>query len=293
MPVLDRLAPREPNTYKLTDPGGTMVAVRLYRFRPAFRKRAASVLAEMAVSGLESNLVKAFGACGTDLGELVVAFERVTEREGHDLSGPLSNLGHLNSATRKLWTNRLQFVERYRLGKRTEHTLGPRYDIPKRFLEEQDSDVVNRYIQKLIAIGSNCHEPNMNRATALESASFVVELLSADRKRELSGIVKPLTDPETEISAVDEYEAGTRHPLSRFRISSPVVADVRAAALRVLARSAVEQEDRADVVAMAQQWLGTEPEILQQTGAVVLTLPDLSSPDVRNHGLGRPSQPAG
>ena len=111
-----------------------------------------------------------------------------------------------------LWTNRLEFVEQYPLGKCTEHILGPRYDIPTQFLEEQDSEVVNRYIQKLVAIGSNCHEPNTNRVTALESASLVVELLSADRKRELSRIVKPLTEPETRVSAVDEYEA--RYPAS-------------------------------------------------------------------------------
>ena len=281
MPVLERLAPREPNTYKPTDQGVSIVAARLYRFRPAFRRKCASVLAEMAICSIESDLEKAFSACGTDLGELATALECVAERERCDLAGPLSDMGHLNPATRMLWTNRLEFVEQYPLGKRSKHILNARYGIPARFLEEQDSKVVNQYIQKLVAISNNCHEPNMNRATALESVSRVVELLSPDRQKELFRIVKPLTDPETRVSAVDEYEVGTQHPLSRFQVSSATVANIQAAALRVLARSAVEPEDRVNVVAMARQWLGAEPKVLQQTAAMVLVLPDLSSPDVQ------------
>ena len=154
MPVLERLAPRESNQYKPTDQGVSIVTARLYRFQPTFRRRSASVLAEMAVSCLECYLERAFSACGTDLGELITALECVAERERCDLAGPLSDMGHLNSATRMLWTNRLEFVEQYPLGKQSKHILNSRYGIPARFLEEQDSEVVNRYIQKLVA--SNC-----------------------------------------------------------------------------------------------------------------------------------------
>ncbi len=284
VPVLERFAPREPNSYRLTDRGVSLVAARLYRFQPAFRRRAASVLAEMA-AGNSNDLVRALYECGDDLGELVAALERIAEREGRDQSWLLSDLGHPNAGTRALWSNRLQFVAQYPLGKRSEHTLGSRYDVPAQFLEEQGSEVVNRYIQKVVAIGGNCHEPNTNRVSALGSAAIVVELLSADRKRELFAIVKPLTDPETRVSAVDEYGAGTLHPLSRFRISFGTSADVRAAAFRVLAHSAVGPEDRADVVAMARRWLGAELEVLQRTGATVLSLPHLSSTDVRGTDL--------
>ena len=281
VPVLERLAPREPNTYKPTDQSVSVVAARLYRFRPAFQKRAASVLAEMAVSSLESYLKRALEACGTDLRELVVAFECVTEREGHDLSGPLSNLGHLNADTRSVWFERLQRVDQYPLEERSSYGIGTRYDVSRQFLEEQEDEVINQYVQKLVAIGRNYHEPSMNRANALKSAAITVELLSTDRKKELFGIVKPLIDPETRISATDEYEASTLHPLSRYQISLGNVADVRAAALHMLAHCAVGSKNRAHVIAMAQRWLGAELEVLQRTGATVLSLPHLSSSDVR------------
>ena len=280
MPVLERFAPRQPNTYRLTDKGVCVVATRLYRFRPTFRRRVAAVLAEMAVGGSDDVERVLYGR-GDAPGELVSALERAAEREGRDLSRPLSALGHVNAATRGRWFNRLQFVEQYPLDKRSEYSLLSRYDVSAQFLAEQGEDVAVRYIQKLVAIGGNCHEPSMNRANALKSAANVVELLPADRKREIFRIVKPLTDPETRVSATDKHEAGTLHPLSRFQISLGNVADVRAAALNVLAQSAVEPEDRAEVVEMARRWLGAEPEVLQQTSAVVLTLPHLSSPDVR------------
>ena len=115
MPVLERFAPREPNMYKLADQGVGVVAARLYRFRPAFRSRAASVLAKMALSA-SNRLAQPMYECGDDLGELLAALEHVAERQSHDFAGPLSDLGHLNLATRKLWSNRLQFVERISLG---------------------------------------------------------------------------------------------------------------------------------------------------------------------------------
>ncbi len=282
MPVLERLAPREPGKYKLTDPGSGMVAARLYRFRPAFRRGAATVLAEMARGNPnDGDLMRALGECGDDLSELVAAFERVAEQEERDFADPLFDLGHLNDAARVHWANRLQFVEQYPLCKRSSYGIGSRYDVSRQFLEEQGDEVVNRYIQKLVEIGSNFHEPSMNRAHALKSAAITVELLSTDRKMELFEIVKPLTDPETRISATDEYEAGTLHPLSRFQISLGNVADIRAAALHMLAHCAVGSKNRAHVVAMAQRWLGAELEVLQRTGATILSLPHLSSSDVR------------
>ncbi len=292
MPVLEQLAPREPNTYKLTDPGSGMVAARLYRFRPAFRKGAATVLVEMTVGNPNNrNLKRALGECGDDLSELIAAFERVAEQEGRDFADPLFDLGHLNDAARVHWANRLQLVEQYPLCKRSSYDIGTRYDISRQFLEEQGDEVANRYVQKLVEIGSNCHEPSMNRAHALKSAAITVELLSTGRKKELFGLVKPLTDPETKISATDEYEAGTLHPLSRFQISLGNVADVRAAALHMLAHCAMGSKNRAHVIAMAQRWLGAELEVLQRTGATVLSLPHLSSSDVRITDLADHSNP--
>ena len=282
MRTLMRVAPRDPGRYLLTDPGVGLLAGRLYRFRPAARQRAASVLAEMAVGGHTYDWMRALGECGDDIAALVSAFEGVAEREGRELAGPLSDLGHLNTATRLLWSDRLQFVEQHPLGERSEYSLLSRYDVPKQFLEEQEVVIVDRYVQKLVAIGSDPHEAIVNRAAALDSATTAVELLSTPRKKELFGVVRPLTDQEARVSELDEYQIGTLHPLSRFRISMGNVSDVRAAALRFLARSAMESDDRSDAVETALGWLRSESEVLQRTGAAVLTLPHLLEPRVRS-----------
>ncbi len=289
--ILIRAAPREAGKYLLTDPGVGLLAGRLYRFRPAVRQRAASILAEMALGGHTNDWLRALEECGDDVGELVAAFERVGEREGNDLAGPLSDLEHLNAATRKLWSDRLQFVEQHPLGERSEYSLLSRYDVPREFLQEQEGSIADRYVRQLVAIGSNGHEAIVNRAAALDSAADAVELLPTSTKRELFEVVRPLTEPETSVSELDEYQAGTLHPLSRFRISFGNVADVRAAALRFLARSATEAEQRSDVVEMAWRWLGAESELLQRIGAAVLTLPRLEAHTVPSADLARHPNP--
>ena len=245
----------------------------------------------MAVGGHTNDWARALDECGEELGELVAAFGRVAEREGADLAGPFSDLGHLNAATRALWANRLQFVAQHPLGERSEYSLLSRYDVPEQFLEEQESRIVDQYVQKLVAIGSDRYEAIVNRATALDSAATAVELLAPDRRRELFGVVRPLTDPETKVSDLDEYRSGTSHPLSRFRISLGNVADIRATALHFLARSAIEPEERSDVVEIALSWLGAESEVLQQRGVAILTLPHLAHPDVRSEDLAGHSNP--
>ena len=291
MRLLLHAAPREPGRYLLTDPGVGLLAGRLYRFHPALRQSAASVLAEMAVGGHTSEWVGALRECGDNLGDLVAAFERVAQREGNELAGPFSDIGHLNAATRKLWSDRLEFVEQQPLGERSEYSLLSRYDVPRQFLEEQEGEAVDRYVRKLVAIGSDRHEAVANRGAALTAAASVAELLSTDTKNELFGVVRPLTDAETDISALDEFQAGTLHPLSRFRISVGNVADIRAAALRFLAQSATEPEERSETVAMAERWLGSESEILQRTGAAVLTLPHIEGHDIRIGDLARHPNP--
>ena len=281
VPLLGRTAPREIDTFRLTDPGVGIVAARLYRFRPAFRSEAASILAEMAVGRHTNDWNRALDECGDDVSELVAAFEHVAERKGNPLAGPLSDLGHLNPTTRKLWSDRLKFVEQYPLGEYSEQRFPSRYYIAVQFLEEQSNTVVVQYVQKLVAIGGNQHEPIMNRVAALRSAAIAVDLLSTDRQREFFDMVRSLTNPGTEVSELYEYQVSTLHPLSRFRISFGSVTHLQAAALLFLAQSATEQEDRSNVLEMALQWLWTESEDLQQVGADVLTMPHLSSSDIR------------
>ena len=175
--ILLQAAPREAGKYRLTDPGVGLIAGRLYRFRPALRPRAAAVLAEMALGGHTNDWQRALAECGADLDALIDAFERVADREGNDLVGPFSDVEHLNAATRRLWSERLQFVEQHPLGERSQYTLLSRYDVPQEFLKEQEGDVVDRYVRKLVAIGSNSHEAVVNRAAALGSAAAALELL--------------------------------------------------------------------------------------------------------------------
>ena len=243
------------------------------------------MLAEMAVGGHTNDWVRALDECGEELHELIAAFERVAGREGTDLAGPLSDLEHLNAATRRLWSNRLQFVEEHPLGERSEYSLLSRYDVPRQFLKEQEGEVADRYVQKLVEIGSDRHEAIVNRAAALGAAAAALELLSTDRRGELFEVVRPLTDPETRVSELDEYQTGTSHPLSRFQISLGNVADIRAAALHFLARSVIEPGERSDVVETALSWLGAESGVLQQTAAAVLTLLHLEGYDVRSVDL--------
>ena len=285
MPVLDRAAPREPDGYRLTDPGVGMVAARVYRFRPAFRRRAASILGEMAVRRHTNDWGRALRECGDDLGELITAFESVAEREGIDVAGPLADLEHLNEATQALWSKRLRFVDEHPLGARPRRELFLRYDVPADFLRDQDDSAAHRYVDKLVAIGSNPDEAIVNRSAALGSAANVVDLLSADRKGAIFEVVRALTDSRIPISELDQYHARTLHELSRVRLSFGDATDVRTAALWLLGRVATEPEECSQVVRIAMEWVRSDSEVLQRGGAEVLTLPNLASADVQSADL--------
>ena len=138
MPVLGRFAVREREVYRLTDPGVMTLAARLYRFRPNFRRRAASILGEMAIGAHTGEWSRALEECGDDTSEPIEALEQVAERENIDLARPLSDLGHLTAGTRALWLQRLKFVADHPLGKQSGGPFGPRYDVPTDFLGEQD-----------------------------------------------------------------------------------------------------------------------------------------------------------
>ena len=116
MPYLEEYAAREPETYRLTDPGVMTLAARLYRFRPTFRQQAAAILGEMAIGSHTGEWSRALDECGDDTGELIEAFERISERENIDLAHSLSDLGHLTNGTRAVWLQRLQFVADHPLG---------------------------------------------------------------------------------------------------------------------------------------------------------------------------------
>ena len=292
MPVLKRAAIREREVYRLTDPGVMALAARLYRVRPHLRQQAASIFGEMAVGSHTGEWSRALDECGDDASELIEAFERVAERESLDLSGPLSDLGHLTAATRVLWSQRLQFVADYPLGQRSEFAIGPRYDVSAEFLREQNAAVIQQYVAKLVAVGSNDGELALNRAAALEAAADVMDVLSNDEKSRLFGCVRPLVEQPIQISEMDRFHASTQHPLSRFKISFGSPINVRAAAGWLLGRAAIGPDECAAVVGIALDWVRSDDRLLQQTGASILTLPHLSPNEVQSTELAKHTNPS-
>ncbi len=276
MTVLERAAPREPGSYRLTDPGVGMVAARVYRFRPTLRTRAAAILGQMAVGAHTGDWGRALRECGEDIDELVETFEGVAEDRDIDLAGPLSDLGHLNAATRALFSKRLRFVDDHPLGARKSLALYVRYDIPLSFLREQGDSVAQEYVAKLLAIGTNPNEAIVNRSAALESAAAVVELLPDDKKSVIFASVWPLTATGTEVSERDQDHAATMNLLSRVRLAFGSITDLRVAALWLSARTAVETPEREAVLETTWSWVRSGDGPLQQGGAAVLTLRDIS-----------------
>ena len=231
----------------------------------------------MSVGSHTAEWSRALDECGDDKGELAKAIVRVAEREKLDLADTLSELGYLNEATRALWSSRLQFVEEHPMGKQSRVAIGPRYDVPADFLMEMESAAFLQYIDKLVSIGSDDDQLALNRAAALGAAANVVEILSADDKEQVFRRVQPLTEQRIQVSEMDEYHAGTQHPLSRFRVSLGSATDVRGSAGWLLGRAATSQEDYTVVRNLALGWVRSGDSVLQGMGASILTFPNVSS----------------
>ena len=291
-PILERAAVRSPGRFRITDPGVLTLASRLYRFRPKFRTQAASVLAEMAVGGSSGEWRRALDACGDDTEELMEAMKLVVEHADVELVvGPLSELRQLTPATRDLWTRRLQFVENYPLGKRSGHTIGPRFDVSEEFLREQDEKEALQYIDKLVAIGKNEEEPVGNRAGALAAAYDVIDLLSDSEKTQIFERVRPLLEQPIKVSDRDQFEAGTQHPLSRFQINLGNASNVRESAGWLLARAATSPEEYSLVIEFALNGIRSDDKALEDTGSSLLTLQNLASDKVQLGELAKHKNP--
>ena len=231
----------------------------------------------MAIGSHTGAWSRALDECGDDTGELIEAFERVAEREMLDLADPLSDLGHMNEATRALWSARLQFVSHHPLGERSEGAIGPRYDVPAGFLRELDSTASLQYVDRLVAIGSDDGQLALNRAAALTAAANAVALLFDNDREQVFQRVLPLTEEPVQVSEMDEYQARTQHPLSRFRMSLGSATDVRTSAGWLLARAAVSRGECTAIVETALDWIRSDDSVLEATGASILTLANVSS----------------
>ena len=292
IPYLVRASVREPDRYRLTDPGVMTLAARLYRFRSNFREQAASILGEMAFGSHTGAWSRALDECGDDTVELTEAFVRVAEREMLDLAGPLSDLGHVNEVTRALWSRRLQFVADHPLGKRSEGAIGRRYDVPAEFLRELESTASLQYVDKLLSIGSDDGQLVLNRAAALTAAANVVDVLSISDREQVFRRVQPLAEQPIQISEMDEFHESTQHPLSRFRVSLGSATDVRTSAGWLLGRVATSRDDYIAVMEIALDLVRSDDSVLQDTGASILTLPNVSSRGSQSTELARHKNPS-
>ena len=277
MPVLEQLAVRAPETYKLTDPGVLTLAARLYRFRPAFMKQAASILAEMSIGSHTADWSRALNECGDETGELVEAFQRVAEREGIDQAGPLSDLWHVAAPTGTIWTQRLQYVDDYTLGERSSHPIGVDFVVPADFLRKQEPETLWNYVDKLVEIGCDDDELAINRASALAAAASATEVLQTVQKRHVFDRVRSLLEQPIPISEMDRFHASTQHPLSRFQVSFGDTTDVQKSVGWLLGKSATCRNECAAAMNIALGWVRSGDVGLQGTGASILCLPNLTS----------------
>ena len=292
MPYLEENAVREPETYRLTDPGIMTLAARLYRFRPGFRQQAAAVLGEMAIASHTGEWARVLDDCGDDREDLIEAFERVAGRNEFDISGSLSDLCHLTEGTRALWRQRLQFIADHPLGPRSSHELGPRYDVSTAFLQEEGPATALRYVDKLVAIGCDVHQFVLNRGAAFAAAAHVVGMLSACEKQRVFSLVRPLAEQPIEISSIDQSHAETQHPLSRFQISFGRATNVRTSAGWLLAGTATSPEECSAVEELAFDWVRSSDSTLQGAGAAILASPTLSQGRVRISELASHGNPS-
>ena len=292
IPILEQAAEREPNKYRDTDPGVMTIAARLYRFRPTFRQQAASILGEMAVGLHLPEWSRALGTCGDDKRELIKAFERVAEREKLDLARPLSDLEHLTAATDALWSQRLQSVFDHPLEERSNFEVSPRFDVPGKFLGKQDSAVALRYVDKLVAIGFNEDELVVNRTAALNAAAYVIDGFSRDAKSKIYERMRSFMEQPVRISDLDRYQIRTQHPLSRSQINFGSDASVQGAAGWLLGRTATEPEECSFIVKVAVDWVCSDDPTLQHYGALILTLPNLSSNEMQSAELAKHKNPS-
>ncbi len=276
IPILGSATIRDPKRYLPTDPGVMKLAARLYRFRPNFRKQAASVLAELAMAPQSSRWSNALNECGDETAELVEALLQVANREKIDLAGPLSDMQHLNKATRGLWYDRLQFVFNHPLRDHSVNTIGPRYDVPAKFLCEQEYPISLQFTTKLIAIGHDYVQPVLNRATALAACADVVDVLSTNDRAGVFSRSLPLAKWPIKISEIDEFHSSTLHPLSRFRMSLGSATDVQAAAGWLMGRAATSYNECNTAKEIALHWVRSNNTLLQDTGARILTLPRIT-----------------
>ena len=163
---------------------------------------------------------------------------------------------------------------------------------PAEFLRELESTASLQYVDKLLSIGSDDGQLVLNRAAALTAAANVVDVLSISDREQVFRRVQPLAEQPIQISEMDELHESTQHPLSRFSVSLGSATDVRTSAGWLLGRVATSRDDYIAVMEIALDWVRSDDSVLQDTGASILTLPNVSSRGSQSTELARHKNPS-
>jgi hypothetical protein len=287
MPVMMQAVDREPGGFRWTDPGVVTVATLLYRFRPRWREQAAEILAERLIGPRTSDWWKGIRECGAEIETLAAAIERTAARTGVNLDEALAELGHLSESTRAYWSDRMQHVAGHLVGPLKSQILGDDFGVPTQFLEEQTAETMSRYIANLVAIAKSPRVLAVNRGGALLAAGNVIGLLSKDRRVSLFEAARLLVEPDVELSDHDRLDSDTDHALSRVRTRTGGATRLRLGAAWFLGRCAANAEQRAIGIALAEDWLYSEAERLQQQAALLLSQPNLAGHGIRGARLAK------
>ena len=291
MPALRQAVAREPEGFRWTDPGVVTAATLLYRFRPRWREHAAEILAERLIGPRTSDWWEGIRECGAETEPLAEAIERTVVRTGVNLDEALAELGHLSESTRAYWSERLNHVAAHLTGPLRSQVLGDDFGVPGQFLAEQTAETTSRYVTNLVAIANNPRVLAVNRGGALLAAGNVVDMLPMDQCAGLFEAAWPLVEPDVELSDHDRLDSGTDHALSRVRIRTGGATRLRLGAAWFLGRCAANAEQRAIAITLAEDWLYSEAESLQQQAARMLSQPNLAGHRIRAARLAKHPNP--
>jgi hypothetical protein len=237
-------APREPGHYRLTDRGMWAFAGRAYEMHAELRPALADLLAVSAVgNGLDSNLTSAIAHCAADPEPVVTRLIEQAQAGHAAAAALLTDLNRDLPIVHDRERQRLLKILERPSGPRTEFTLASNFGIAPVALARFEAPLRRRYADKLLAIAKDDHEMVMNRAVALEALAQAASALTAEERANYLPDVLALTGTLT-LSALEQHQALTDHPLSRFRLHFGSADEVRVSALGAAVELSATTQER-------------------------------------------------
>jgi hypothetical protein len=245
-------APRGPQQYRWTDPGLLSFAGRTYLTHPKLRARLAALITEVTRAGLvDSDVRQAVSACSGAPKPLVSRLTREANAGNAAAAELLETLGVEHATVIEQGRKRLaRVLDLPPASKRTQHQMGGTYAIPHKVFLETPEPRRSAYVAKLLAIAVDSDEMVMNRTAALDGLGYASASLTRKERARCLATILPLTRGTT-LSALEERQKETSHPLSRYRINLGSAEDIQAAAIATAVTFADTAQERKDVLAAA------------------------------------------